>query len=405
VTSRRYRLTTTTVAFVCTASALVQYLAVPTALAVSAAWLRQGVALLGASFAFSAMLFFFGDSRAAVAVLLTLRFVSLGILVIPEAARFGVIGPIYVSCILDLIYYPHVPLNRVLGGAGVLSILGLRQPLVAWGFNVPRPSLADLVALCVVGCIVALLADRHRFWAERGGQQSGQIKHLDEGILRLIRANTGFQEYADTVKEKAAQEERYRITREIHDAVGYTLVNIMMMMEDAALVSAEAPPVRELCVRSREQAQSALNQTRRALHLLRESRAEEPKSTEEIRKIALAFESATGVSVTVEYGNIPTSMDATVAACVFPLLQEGMANALRHGKATRIQVLFWRTESELIVNLHDNGTGSVHIEEGIGLQGMRERVAALGGSFAASGREDGFQITARIPYSARQGQG
>jgi signal transduction histidine kinase len=115
-----------------------------------------------------------------------------------------------------------------------------------------------------------------------------------------------------------------------------------------------------------------------------------------------AFENATGVRVRVEFGNIPFSLQDDVSEFAIHMIQEGMANALSHGKATSIHLLFWLNDSELIINLYDNGIGSDHVEEGIGLSGMHERLVQLGGSLMVGNLPEGFQITARIPYPLRE---
>jgi len=79
-----------------------------------------------------------------------------------------------------------------------------------------------------------------------------------------------------------------------------------------------------------------------------------------------------------------------------------MANALRHGRANRVRALFWIDNCALILTLTDNGTGSGQIKEGIGFSGIRELAAALGGRFEAGNSAKGSQITARIPYPARE---
>jgi signal transduction histidine kinase len=209
----------------------------------------------------------------------------------------------------------------------------------------------------------------------------------------------GFQRYADTIQEKSAAEERNRITREIHDTVGYTLMNIMMMMQDASLMAGTVSGIGGLLEQTREQAQAGLNETRRALRLLRATEKRPIQTIEEIKRLVTAFQSSTGVTVATEYGNIPFSLRDDVNEFIFHMLQEGMANALRHGKATKIRVLFWLQEGELIVSLHDNGIGSVQTQEGIGLSGMRERIATLQGQLTAGNQPDGFQVVARIPYA------
>ena len=57
------------------------------------------------------------------------------------------------------------------------------------------------------------------------------MERLDEAVGRLTSANLTFQDLASTAQERSAEDERKRITREIHDAIGYALTNLIMTME------------------------------------------------------------------------------------------------------------------------------------------------------------------------------
>jgi signal transduction histidine kinase len=236
-----------------------------------------------------------------------------------------------------------------------------------------------------------------RAWQKRHATQVQQITRLDEATQQLISANMGFQKYADSIEEKSAEEERKRITQEIHDTVAYTLVNIMMMLREASIICGKNRKLRKIHDQVLVEAQTGLNETRRALRILRASRQSRISAASEIHKLTTAFANATGVQVCVEYGNVQESLEAGLYTCVFHMIQEGMANALRHGRATKIDVHLWQTDSELLLYLRDNGAGCGAIEEGMGLSGMRERIQSLGGSFTAGNAHEGFQISARLP--------
>lgn len=79
-------------------------------------------------------------------------------------------------------------------------------------------------------------------------------------------------------------------------------------------------------------------------------------------------------------------------------MQEAFTNAVRHGRATRIDILFWEFPDYLSMTVCDNGIGSKEIVKGIGLAGMEERLVKLNGSLqATSPDEGGFRLTVRIP--------
>lgn len=378
--------------------AFAEYLTRSENLSPSTTWSLQFKMLLGLFVALALLLFMLGSSKRAAFALLLLRFLTLAIIAIPEGAHFGVVGPLSLAYVLDLTYSVRPPASRILVAAFLVATLALQRPIWGWGKELDRPPLVDLLTSCAIIALVAVIADRQRSWAEKSFNQEQAIRRLDHTIGRLTMANQGFQQYAVSIGEKSAREERDRITREIHDTVGYTFMNIMMMMQEASLLSRENSALQYLQEQAREQAQTGLNETRRALRLLRATEKRDRQAIMDIKQLANGFERATGVGVSVEYANLPSTLDEKSADFIFHMLQEGMANALRHGKATGIKITFWLSNSELIINLHDNGAGSLRIEEGIGISGMRERINELGGRVEVGNVFDGFQITARFPY-------
>jgi signal transduction histidine kinase len=275
----------------------------------------------------------------------------------------------------------------------------LHPPAVAWGTPLSMLSWNELIALGAFLFIVTVLSGRIKHWRVEHDSQLEQVRRLNEATQQLIKANMGFQRYADGIEEKSAEEERKRITREIHDTVAYTLVNIMMMLREASLIAADNNKLQELHEQLIDQAQTGLNETRRALRILRAAERVKISARQQIHRLVTAFSKATGVLVNVEYGNIEDSLGEEVFRCIFHMIQEGMANAFRHGRARMIQIDLWQHDSQLLFNLRDNGNGCSNstIEEGIGLSGMRERVRSLGGQFAVSNSYVGFQISVRLP--------
>jgi len=60
----------------------------------------------------------------------------------------------------------------------------------------------------------------------------------------------------------------------------------------------------------------------------------------------------------MEFGNLPWQLPNETAHILVRIVQEGMTNAFNHGRATRIDIYFWRMDGDIVVTIHDNGRGS-----------------------------------------------
>ena len=107
------------------------------------------------------------------------------------------------------------------------------------------------------------------------------------------------------------------------------------------------------------------------------------------------------IKVELELGDVPLYLGEEANLTLFRLVQEGLTNALRHGKASRISVLFTRDGEGVFVTIQDNGIGSGKVGQktGFGLLGMQERVERLGGRLEViSEPGEGFTLKAWIPF-------
>ncbi len=175
--------------------------------------------------------------------------------------------------------------------------------------------------------------------------------------------------------------------------------NIIAMMD--AIVSTgcrNSEKASEMCSAARSQAQEGLTETRKALHLLRSNEQDRETGIKAIYKIKKIFEGTTGVTVDIEAGNLPSSFGDEIDLVLYRVVQEGLTNALRHGHATQVRMLFWIITNQVQVIIVDNGSGAKKIVKGIGLAGMEERISKLGGTVhAENAPEGGFQLIVTIP--------
>jgi signal transduction histidine kinase len=263
--------------------------------------------------------------------------------------------------------------------------------------------IAAVASYVIVTATPAGLASLLIYYREALVDKSAQIENQRSTVLNLTNANKAFQRYAGHVESESTERERNRITRELHDVVGYALTNVIVMMNAGRLLIQEDPgKLDEILEKVGNQSEAALDETRQALYRLRSVRSYDPRGMGAIVQLIQSFQGATGIEVEFHnMGNIPPSLGPGLDSALFRFIQEGLTNAFRHGKADAIWVNLWRTEDEIRVSVSDNGNGVESggtVVEGIGITGMRERLSEFGGKVSAMNLTDGFELRATIPF-------
>jgi signal transduction histidine kinase len=300
-----------------------------------------------------------------------------------------------------------IAMTEVEAGAASLLCLGYSAaipashwPLVAWGAHIEGVRPLDAVLLAAYFLFLTWLVGLVGSRGEQIRRQNEDLLRIDRTVRALSEANLDFQELATRVQRETQEQERRRITREIHDIVGYTLTNIQMMMEAATdLVRRDSGGLEDLLVKSRDQAQRGLLETRRAMRNLRAVSEVKAGGLGRVAEVARIFERATKVAVRLNFGNAPETLGARIDDVVYRMVQESLTNALRHGNATEITVSFWIVGGTLRLSIADNGVGSKEIVPGIGLSGMAERIAHVGGTVKAENTPFGFLVFSEIPLA------
>ncbi|HYW05971.1 MAG TPA: sensor histidine kinase [Longimicrobium sp.] len=212
-----------------------------------------------------------------------------------------------------------------------------------------------------------------------------QQAKVREGNALLLRAQ-------EQVEHLATVAERERIARDLHDLLGHTLSLIVLKSELAAKLAPRdadraAREMREVEQVSRE----ALQQVREAIRGYRATLADEVAQSRAILDAA---------GMRVELAVEVVALERPVEEALALALREAVTNVVRHSGAASARVAVRRVGGECVLEVEDDGRVS-HGAEGSGLRGMRERVAALGGSVArtpgAEGR--GTRLEVRIPLA------
>ncbi|MCL6590383.1 MAG: sensor histidine kinase [Firmicutes bacterium] len=289
-------------------------------------------------------------------------------------------------------------------GAGLIGVGALLQfQMTIFGLVTTPVTPPDQLFYFGLTIVLLVLAALLRFERENQIPAAELNRRLQESTLALAKTNMKLQEYAITAEQDAMIKERKRIAREIHDTLAYTLTNLVMILEAALDL---APPQNKELVKhlelARDQAKEGLVEVRHSLQALRPVQFSGFSGLSAIPGLVKAFEKATQIKVELELGNVPLYLGEEANLTLFRLVQEGMTNALRHGKATFISIIFTMEGDGVAVTIQDNGVGSGKPgpKSGFGLIGMQERVERLGGSlkvFSIPG--EGFRLKAWIPLT------
>lgn len=193
----------------------------------------------------------------------------------------------------------------------------------------------------------------------------------------------------------AQEEERTRISRDLHDQIGQSLTGLLLGL-DAAI---EAPDRDELR-RLKALTSTTLADVRRIALDLRPSVLDELGVEAAVRRLARDLQERHGLDVQVTV-RLPR-LAKQVETVLYRVVQEALTNVVRHAGAHSVSVVATATGPQLQVVVEDDGVGfdagSVPPAEKIGLMGMRERMELLGGSLRVeSVSGSGTTVYARLP--------
>jgi signal transduction histidine kinase len=212
-------------------------------------------------------------------------------------------------------------------------------------------------------------------------------------------------EERDREAARRVAQERLRIARELHDTVAHAIATITVQSGTALhVLDARPDQARDALTAIRTTGQSALSELRATVGVLREEHegAAPVDRTAGLDRLPalLSAVRAAGLAVAVHTEGEPVPLPSTVDHAGYRILQEALTNVLRHaGPTATATVHIGYRPGALCLEVLDDGTGNGNTDgTGHGLDGMRERAAALGGTLAAGPREGGgFAVRAELP--------
>jgi signal transduction histidine kinase len=235
-------------------------------------------------------------------------------------------------------------------------------------------------------------------------------------VVKLHEVQKKLKEQVVRNEELATERERTRIARDIHDVLSHSLAVLSIQVQAARHLIVREPErvatkLDDMAVLIRE----SITESRRVIGLLRD-KAPVLSDTEglgaSLQALATTFNERTGINCRFEERGAPHRITFQQRETLRQALREILTNAHRHGAARTIEIVLQWREASLLLVAHDDGMGvnalpqGTHVQEmddetsgHHGLQGMRERVTALGGDVEARpGETGGFTVMLQLPF-------
>ncbi|MFG0232752.1 cache domain-containing protein [Achromobacter sp. 413638] len=256
---------------------------------------------------------------------------------------------------------------------------------------------AGIAAVCILGvaaCGLALNISDHR-------QSDAKLRLMARQLVRT------------------QEDERARLSRELHDGISQVLVSIKLSLEAArerlrqalgaeprALAHIDAPLGGAL-----DRLNNAVGEVRRISHNLRPTLLDDLGLPAALEHLGREFSQpsqhgVTPLAVRLHTDGHPVKLPDAYATALFRVTQEALTNVLRHAGATRAEMVLTYGARDLTLSIADDGHGFDHAEvqqdprRGIGLRNMRERMAALSGTLVLHSGAQGTLLKAWLPLPA-----
>jgi signal transduction histidine kinase len=198
----------------------------------------------------------------------------------------------------------------------------------------------------------------------------------------------------------AREHERAQLRHDLHDRLGSQLTGLRLQLDTLETRTADAALARD-AHKASEEAQRALDEVRRISRGLRPAELDELGLRAAVASAAERLSVGTGDwTATVDAALHLPPIPKTVSSAAYHVVVEALTNARRHSEGTKAHVRIGISAdgNHLVLEVSDNGRGfNGEPREGVGLQSMRERVAATGGALEVTTGSSGVTIRAQLP--------
>jgi signal transduction histidine kinase len=222
-----------------------------------------------------------------------------------------------------------------------------------------------------------------------------------QGRAELAQANRKLRTYALQIEDIATLQERNRIAREIHDALGHSLTAFNLHLEGALrLLDRNPVKAKTLLQEAQDLGKATLQDVRRSVTILRTDPLHDRSLAAAVQVLCEDHVRSTRTQPICQLQAPALSPAQTTV--VYRMIQESLTNIAKYANATIVTIDLAQQAEQVTLKIQDNGVGFALAQThmGFGLQGMRERITSLDGQLEIITRPNqGCQIIATFPIA------
>jgi two-component system sensor histidine kinase UhpB len=201
----------------------------------------------------------------------------------------------------------------------------------------------------------------------------------------------------------AAEEERKRVSIELHDKTAQSLAGLLVQL--SVLKNVNDPERRtELLKTTAAQAALAMDEVYRVVQALRPPALELLGLRGAVEAYARSVSEDGGLEIAIEADDVKGALNDEAEIATYRIIQEALSNVIKHSRATRARIELRRTADGVVVTIEDNGVGfateaTMRGARSLGLFGMQERASYLGGHVEIRSGSAGTMVEVQIPVT------
>lgn len=260
-----------------------------------------------------------------------------------------------------------------------------------------------------------LIAANRRLTQETLRRKSAEqsLRKSEQHYGELLKQSRRMQEQLRLLSRQlllAQEEERKRISRELHDIIGQTLtrinIHLATLKRDAAT---NAGGLEQNIARTQQLVEKSVSVVHRFARELRPTVLDDLGLIPALHTLLKGFHEETGIRVNLSAFAAVEQLNGDKRTVLYRVAQEALTNVARHAQASQVQMKIQKRDDAVVMKIKDNGKGfqverALHSRKGkrLGLLGMRERLDMVGGTFTIrSTPGKGTEVLAQIPLTAR----
>ncbi|MFK8183316.1 MAG: sensor histidine kinase [Phormidesmis sp.] len=320
------------------------------------------------------------------------------IFVIRSCLMFGLVGRLMMTSVAFVMFVTGLQFRlRSLSGLGRTLAPPVRRRLghVIVGLQLNFIVLFGLSLLLAVLLINALLTERR-------------------SQKRLQQANQTLRQSAQEIEKLAMEQERSRIARDIHDALGHSLTALNIQLESALkLLEKDPPRAHQFLKEAKRLGSQSLQDVRQSVAALRQDPLAGVTLEEAVVKLLADLEKDQRIKTTQTI-SMSQPLPTNLSVILYRIVQEGLTNVVKHADASHVHLQLVSSAAVVTLTLEDDGKGFDRgkASTGFGLQSMGDRAKAVGGTFTITspvfsnaghlerGADGGTRIQVSLPVTS-----